>query len=121
MDNKARQLTKIGDPMSNFTARLSKDSAAAQGDMFLLLRNKTRLRILDLLSSYGGLLCVVEIAEVLEEAPSVISSHLALLRAVKLVSREMHGTFAYYTLNVEALSQYRQFLEQYSLPRGDSM
>jgi len=120
-DSKGRQVTKKGEPMSNFTAHLSKDSASAQGDLFLLLRNKTRLRILDLLSRYGGLLCVVEIAEVLEEDPSVISSHLALLRGVNLVSREMHGTFAYYTLNVEALNQYRQFLEQYSLPHGVSM
>lgn len=121
MDKQGRQVTKKGDPMSNFEARLSKDSASEQGDMFLVLRNKTRLRILDLLARYGGLLCVVEIAEVLEENPSVISSHLALLRAVHLVSREMYGTFAYYTLNVEAFNRYQQFLEQYSLPRGDSM
>ncbi len=120
-DSKGRQFSNKGEPMSNFAAHLSKDSASVQGDLFLLLRNKTRLRILDLLSRYGGLLCVVEIAEVLEEAPSVISSHLALLRGVNLVSREMHATFAYYTLNVEELDQYRQFLEQYSPPHGVSM
>ena len=118
MDKEGRQLTKKGEAMSNFVPRLSKDSAAVQGDMFLALRNKTRLRIIDLLTRYGGLLCVVEIAEVLEENTSVISSHLALLRDAKLVSREMHGTFAYYTLNEGTLDQYRQFLEQYSLPHG---
>src|SRR5690348_15274033 len=109
---KPDRLTKKGEPISAFAARLSKNAAAAQGDMFLVLRNKTRLRIIDLLSSYGGLLCVVEIAEVLDENPSVISSHLALLRAAGLVSREQHGIYAYYILNRRALDQYQRFLEQ---------
>ena len=116
MEEPGRQVTKKGVPMSNFVSHLSKDAAAVQGDMFLVLRNKTRLRIIDLLTRYGGLLCVVEIAEVLEEKTSVISSHLALLWDAKLVSREMHGTFAYYTLNEGILDQYKQFLEQLTSP-----
>ena len=88
--------------------------------MFLVLRNKTRLRIIDLLSRYGGLLCVVEIADVLGETPSVISSHLALLRAAKVVSRETYGSYAYYTLEQGALSRYTQYLEQLtSSPIGE--
>ena len=117
MEKQGRHLTKKGVPMSNFTSRLSKDDATAQGDMFLVLRNKTRLRIMDLLKHYGGLLCVVEIAEVLDETPSVISSHLALLRAVHLVESEKFGAFVYYTLKQGALNQYKQYLEQLtSLP-----
>ncbi len=121
MDKQGRQFTKKGEPMSNFVPRLSKDSAAVQGDMFFVLRNKTRLRIIDLLTRYGGLLCVVEIAEVLDENPSVISNHLAMLRAVKLVESEKFGAFVYYSLKQGALDQYRQFLEQYSLPYGVSL
>ncbi len=121
MDKQGRQFTRKGDPMSKFEPRLSKDDAAAQGDMFLVLKNKTRLRIIDHLARYDGLLYVGEIADVLEEKETVISHHLAKLRKAKLVSREMHGTYAYYTLNVEALNQYRQFLEQYSPPNGASM
>jgi ArsR family transcriptional regulator len=116
MDKPTRQLTKKGEPMSKFEPRLSKDDALAQGDMFHVLRNKTRLRIIDLLSRYGGLLCVVEIAEVLNEHPSVISSHLAVLRAVKLVAREPFGSYVYYTLDQEALIRYTQFLEQLTPP-----
>ncbi len=116
-----RKLTKKGEPMSTFVPRLSKESAAVQGEMFLVLRNKTRLRIIDLLTRYGGLLCVGEIAQVLEENAPVISCHLAKLRKVKLVSREMQGTFAYYTLDAGVLNQYRQFLEPYSLPHGVSL
>src|SRR6266704_5872788 len=112
METERRQFTKKGEPISNFKPRLSKDDATAQGDMFLVLRNKTRLRIIDLLSRYGGLLCVGEIADVLDENPSVISSHLALLRAVQIVSRETYGSYAYYTLEQGVLSQYNQYLEQ---------
>lgn len=107
-----RQFTKKGAPMTTFVSRLSKDAAAAQGDMFLVLKNKTRLRIIDLLTQYGGLLCVVEIAEVLGENPSVISSHLAMLRAADLVVREQYAFYAYYSLKPGVLEQYKQFLEQ---------
>src|SRR5438128_9409057 len=110
MDKQGREFTKKREPMSRFVSHLSKEAAAVQGDMFLVLRNKTRLRIMDVLSRYGGLLCVVEIAEVLDETPSVVSSHLALLRAVGLVSREPFGSFAYYALKEGALDQDRQYL-----------
>ena len=116
METEGRQFTKKGEPMGNFTPHLSKDDAAAQADMFLVLRNKTRLRIIDLLSRYGGLLCVVEIADVLGENPSVISSHLALLRAMKFVSKETFGSYAYYSLEQGALIRYTQFLEQLTSP-----
>src|SRR2546421_8613292 len=119
MDTQGRQLTKKGEAMSNFVPRLSKDDAAAQGEMFLVLRNKTRLRIIDLLSRYGGLLCVVEIADVLGENPSVISSHLALLRAAKFVSKETFGSYAYYTLEPGVLSRYQQYLAQLIPPVGE--
>jgi len=119
MEEKGRQFTKIGEPMSNFVPRLSKERAADMGSQFRVFRNKTRLRILDLLIRYGGLLCVVEIAEVLNEHPSVVSSHLATLRAVKLVSRQMHGAYAYYFVNTEAFEQYTKSLEELtSLPQG---
>ncbi len=113
MDEKQdRQFTKKGDPLSNFVPRLSKEDATTQGHRFLVFRNKTRIRILDLLVRYGGLLCVVEIAEVLDEHPSVISGHLAVLRAVGLVSRKMYGVYAYYYVNTEGLNKYIEFLDQ---------
>lgn len=112
MEPEGRHITKKGAPMSSFVSYLSKDDAATRGNMFLVLRNKTRLRILDLLSRYGGLLCVVEIADVLGEHPSVISNHLAVLRAVEFVSKETYGAFAYYSLNPGVLDRYQQYLAQ---------
>src|SRR6266699_576517 len=119
MEAERRQFTKKGEPMSQFAPRLSKDDATAQGDMFLVLRNKTRLRIIDLLSRYGGLLCVVEIADVLGEQPAVISSHLAILRDVQFVTREPFGSYAYYTLEQGALIRYTQYLEQMISPAAE--
>ena len=119
-ETQGRQFTKKGEPMSKFKPRLSRDDATAQADMFRVLRNKTRLRIIDLLSRYGGLLCVAEIADVLGEHPSVISNHLALLRAVELVSRGTYGSYAYYTLAQGALSRYTQSLAQLAAsPEGE--
>jgi ArsR family transcriptional regulator len=112
MDKPGREFTKKGEPMIQFVSHLSKDAAQVQGNMFLVLRNKTRLRIIDLLSRYQGLLCVVEIADVLDEQASVISNHLAMLRAVNLVEREQYGSYAYYTLKPGVLDQYKRFLEQ---------
>ena len=58
----------------------------------------------------------------LDEMPSVISSHLALLRAVNLVESEKLGAYVYYTLKEGALNEYTQFLEQMtSLQHGVSM
>ena len=56
----------------------------------------------------------------LGETPSVISSHLALLRAAQVVSRETYGSYAYYNLAQGALSRYTQYLEQLtSSPIGE--
>jgi DNA-binding transcriptional ArsR family regulator len=103
--------THKGTPWSQINAGLSKDEAAAQGDAFLVLRNKTRLRIIYLLRRYGGLLCVSEIAEALDEHPSVISNHLAILRAAEMVSKERYHAYAYYSLTEGATEQYNRLLE----------
>src|SRR6266568_6487156 len=98
-------------PWSQIRVELSKDEAAAQGDAFLVLRNKTRLRIIHMLRKHGGILCVSEIAEALDENPSVISNHLAILRAVGLVQQEKYHAYVYYTLKPSVMEQYKRLLE----------
>ena len=99
-------------PWSQITTRLSKDEAALQGSAFLVLKNKTRLRIIDILKWHGGDVCVSEIAKALDESPSVISGHLAILRAVGLVVQvEKYQAYIYYTLAPGALEQYKRLLE----------
>lgn len=103
--------TRKGDPWSRFVPRISKADAEQEERNWLVLRHKTRRRIMDVLSQYGGLLCVIELAQVLEEKPSVISNHLAMLRAVKLVSSTNYGAMKYNELNREQLGSYKRFLE----------
>jgi DNA-binding transcriptional ArsR family regulator len=103
--------THKGTPWSQISAGLSEDEAAAQGNAFLVLRNKTRLRIIHMLRKHGGILCVSEIADVLDESPSVISSHLAILRTVGLVQLEKYHAYVYYTLKPGAMEQYKEYLD----------
>ena len=103
--------THKGTPWSQIRAGLSKDEAATQGNAWLVLRNKTRLRIIHILKRHGGLLCVSEIAEALDENPSVISNHLAILRAVGLVQQEKYHAYVYYTLKPSVMEQYKRLLE----------
>ena len=95
--------THRGTPWSEISVGISKDDAAAQGNAWLVLRNKTRL--------CSGNVCVAEIAEALEESPSVISGHLAILRAVKLVQKEKYHSYSYYTLTPGAMDKYKRFLD----------
>jgi hypothetical protein len=70
MEESQVKLTKKGTPITEFASQLSKEDADKQGKRWLVLRNKTRLRIIDLLNRYDGLLCVTEVAEVLQESTS---------------------------------------------------
>jgi len=54
---------------------------------------------------------VSEIAEALDEHPSVISNHLAILRAAGMVSKERYQAYVYYSLTEGAMEQYNRLLE----------
>lgn len=60
------------------------------------LADLQRVRILLLLQ--GGELCVCQIVEVLQLAPSTISKHLSVLAAADLVVSRKAGRWAYYRL-----------------------
>src|SRR5437660_805771 len=105
--------TKKGEPLTRFAVPLSREDALSQGNTWLVLRNKTRLRILYTLKQYGGLLCVAEIARVLDEHAATISQHLVMLHAAGLVTREQYHTYAYYSLKDGAFEAYKCWLEQF--------
>lgn len=60
------------------------------------LDNESRLRILA--SLRGGELCLCQIIEVLELAPSTISKHVDLLRQAGLVVMRKEGRWHFYSL-----------------------
>jgi transcriptional regulator, ArsR family len=65
-------------------------------DLFKLLSDETRLRILMLLSKEP--LCVCELSGVLETSQPKISKSLAKLRDLKIVSDERKEKFVFYSL-----------------------
>ena len=66
-------------------------------DVFKALADKTRLRIMRLLSITDRQVCVCEIMDALERPQYQISKHLNILKHAKLVEGERKGTWVYYS------------------------
>ncbi len=65
-------------------------------DITKALADETRLRILALL--FDGELCVCQILEIFELAPSTVSKHLYILKQARLVETRKSGKWNYYSL-----------------------
>ena len=75
--------------------RVNSDGDIAQlADMFRLMGDPSRLRII--LSCLHDPISVTEIAEQLELSQSLVSHHLRLLRAARVVSSERRGKQIFY-------------------------
>ena len=75
--------------------RVNSDSDIAQlADMFRLMGDPSRLRII--LSCLHDPISVTEIAEQLELSQSLVSHHLRLLRAARVVASERRGKQIFY-------------------------
>src|SRR5450759_1601157 len=66
-------------------------------DMFRILGDPTRVRIVDLLSE--GELCVCDIAAHVAISESAVSHQLRLMRGMRLVRARREGRCVYYTLD----------------------
>ena len=79
--------------------RISEDQTAELADMFRLMADPSRLRItlfcLDSPKSVGV------VAETLGLSPSLVSHHLRLLRASRLIQAERRGNRVYYQVTDE--------------------
>ncbi|MBU1230702.1 MAG: metalloregulator ArsR/SmtB family transcription factor [Proteobacteria bacterium] len=80
-------------------AMLPDDAAAGLAEIFSLLGDRTRVRLLHALSQ--GELCVCDISAVLGTTPSAVSHQLRLLRTAKLVKSRKEGKNVFYTLDDE--------------------
>lgn len=75
---------------------IQSDSSIAQlADLFHLLGDPTRLRIV--LSCLETPIAVSEIAATLQLSSSLVSHHLRLLRAARIVKSERHGKQVFYS------------------------
>ena len=73
------------------------------------LADESRVRALMALTR--GELCVCQIAELLQLAPSTVSKHLSILRQGGLVESEKRGRWIYYALPAEPDESARQSIE----------
>ena len=69
------------------------------GDLFRLLGDEARLRLLRVLAGRHGRLNVTELTAVLGLAQSGVSRHLKLLKEAGLVAEERGGGFSFYRLS----------------------
>lgn len=71
------------------------DSSAAElADLFRLLGDTTRLRVV--LACLNAPVAVSDIAARLDLSPSLVSHHLRLLRAARMVKADRHGKQVFY-------------------------
>ena len=78
-------------------------------NLFQALADRTRLRLLNLMS--GGEVCVCYFVELLDEPQPKISRHLAYLRRAGLVAARREGKWMHYRLTAPADSQQARVLE----------
>jgi ArsR family transcriptional regulator, lead/cadmium/zinc/bismuth-responsive transcriptional repressor len=88
---------------------LPADTVGALADIFKVLGDPTRVRILDVLSR--GEECVCRLAHVLGLSESAVSHQLRLLRASRIVRGRRDGRLIYYSLDDKhVLTLFRQGL-----------
>ena len=81
-------------------------------EVFKVLSDPTRLRLVKLLSDHKGALCVNALARELNVTQSAVSQHLRVLRQTGFVKGERRGSSVHYSLAQDRLEQYTaQILE----------
>ena len=79
--------------------------AATLATVFKALGDPSRVRIVNLLANANDPVCVCDFVPKLELSQGTVSFHLKKLLDVGLLRRERRGTWAYYSLNRDALER----------------
>ncbi|HBS58811.1 MAG TPA: transcriptional regulator [Firmicutes bacterium] len=92
------------------SAMLAEDSVMKIAEIFKILGDPTRIKVLDVLSKRE--LCVCDLAATLQMGQSAISHQLRILRGARLVKYRREGKEAWYSLDDEhVLTLFQQGLE----------
>jgi DNA-binding transcriptional ArsR family regulator len=86
-------------PTNSSSERLSEDQVYELAETFRLMSDPSRLRII--LSCLAEAVSVGEIAQRLRLSPSLVSHHLRLLRAARLLQAERQGRQVFYEITDE--------------------
>ena len=79
-------------------------------ELFKILSDPTRLKLIRLLREHGGALCVNALAQRLGVTQSAVSQHLRVLRGAGLVHGERQGPRVHYTLNTARVVRVHELL-----------
>ena len=82
---------------------INEEEAVKLSEVFKVLGDSTRIKILYVLSKYE--MCVCDIAEVLEMTQSAISHQLRVLRTMRLVKFRKEGKSMFYSLDDDHILQ----------------
>jgi len=83
-------------PIGRPAPELDEDKTAELADMFRLMGDGSRLHII--LACLGEPVCVGDIAKVLGLSSSLVSHHLRLLRAARVLRAKRHGKQVFYSV-----------------------
>lgn len=101
-------------------ATLDNDTVNQLAEMFRLMGDPTRLRIV--LDCLRGRRAVGDIAERLGLSSSLVSHHLRLLRAARVMRARRHGKHVYYGVADEHISRvFVDMLEHVGEPEDDDL
>ncbi|MEP7334938.1 MAG: metalloregulator ArsR/SmtB family transcription factor [Actinomycetota bacterium] len=84
------------------TPLLSDEETDATAELFRALGDPARVRIVNVLATSEGPVCVCDLVEPLGLLQPTVSHHMKKLLEVGLVDREQHGKWAFFTLKPEA-------------------
>src|SRR5712691_1557563 len=84
---------------------MTADEAEATAAVFKALSDPARVRIVNLLTQSSEPVCVCELTPAVGLAQPTVSHHLKKLVRAGLLRREQRGTWAYYSLDREAMSR----------------
>lgn len=87
------------------SATITDNEAQATADLFKALADPHRVRIINLLATCGEPVCVCDINDDVGLSQPTISFHLKKLASAGLVRREQRGTWAYYSLDEQAMKR----------------
>jgi ArsR family transcriptional regulator len=84
---------------------MSDDEARATAALYRALADPARVRIVNLLATAEGPVCVCDLTPHLGLAQPTVSHHLKKLADAGFLQREQRGTWAYYSLDRDAVER----------------
>lgn len=94
--------------------RLETDQATDLAACFKALGHPVRLQMVDLLSRFGGQVCVCDVESQFDLSQPTISHHLKILRDAGLVGAEQRGLWAFYYVRTAQVERVRALLDTWT-------